>query len=124
MEWGRPAKRANEEMQFAKEFTTLKEIGKVILKKKNLKGDRQLGQNSGSRQKKANLFYIRPMIQDKTVRKFDLWWRSNLGQNSGKKQLATAAHVPEVSTRACPVFFDNHSDKIILFGKLIQSSQY
>ena len=45
-------------MQFAKEFTTLKEIGKVILKKKNLKGDRQLGQNSGSRQKKANLFYI------------------------------------------------------------------
>ena len=33
MEWGRPAKRANEEMQFAKEFTPLKETGKVILKK-------------------------------------------------------------------------------------------
>ena len=62
MEWGRPAKRANEEMQFAKEFTTLKETGKVILKKKNLKGDRQLGQNLGSRQKKANLFYIRPLL--------------------------------------------------------------
>ena len=34
MEWGRPAKRANEEMQFAKEFTPLKETGKVIFEEK------------------------------------------------------------------------------------------
>ena len=41
---------------------TVERNRKSNFEEKHLKRDRQLGQNSASRQKKANLFYIRPMI--------------------------------------------------------------
>ena len=102
---------------------TVERNRKSNFEEKHLKWDRQLGQNSAKMEKGKFILYSTTALGQNRS-KFDLWLRSNLGQNSGKKQLATAAHVPEVSTRACPVFFDNHSDKIILFGNLIQSYQF
>ena len=40
--------------------------------------------------------------------KLYFWWGSNLGENSGKKQLPTAAHVPEVSLASFPLLLILH----------------